>query len=60
MRKAGKNKLKSKSIFNICFILMNLGIEQKIKKIFEMPRNVGFIARFGLLSGLKDEIIYSK
>jgi hypothetical protein len=30
-------------------------IEEKIKKIFEMPSEIGFIARFGLLSGLKEQ-----
>jgi hypothetical protein len=34
-------------------------IEEKIIKIFEMPGEIGFIARFGLLSGLREqEIIY--
>ncbi len=28
-------------------------IEEKVKKIFEMPREIGFIARLGLLSGLR-------
>ena len=36
-------------------------IEEKVKKIFEMPGEIGFIARFGLLSGLREqEIIYIK
>ena len=36
-------------------------IEEKIKKIFEMPGDIGFIAQFGLLSGLREqEIIYIK
>ena len=36
-------------------------IEEKIKKIFEMPGEIGFIAKFGLLSGLREqEIIYIK
>jgi hypothetical protein len=29
-------------------------IEEKVKKIFEMPENIGFIARFGLLCGLRE------
>jgi len=34
-------------------------IEEKVKKIFDMPSEIGFIARFGLLSGLREqEIIY--
>jgi hypothetical protein len=36
-------------------------IEEKVKRIFEMPGEIGFIARFGLLSGLREqEIIYIK
>jgi len=36
-------------------------IKEKVKKIFEMPGEIGFIARFGLLSGLREqEIIYIK
>jgi intergrase/recombinase len=36
-------------------------IEEKVKKIFEMHGEIGFIARFGLLSGLREqEIIYIK
>jgi len=36
-------------------------IEEKVKKIFEMPGEIGFIARIGLLSGLREqEIIYIK
>jgi intergrase/recombinase len=36
-------------------------IEEKVKKIFDMPGEIGFIARFGLLSGLREqEIIYIK
>jgi intergrase/recombinase len=36
-------------------------IEEKVKKIFEMSGEIGFIARFGLLSGLREqEIIYIK
>lgn len=36
-------------------------IEEKVKKIFEMPGEIGFIARFGLLSNLREqEIIYIK
>jgi intergrase/recombinase len=36
-------------------------IEEKVKKIFEMPGDIGFIARFGLLCGLREqEIIYIK
>ena len=30
-------------------------IEEKVKKIFEMPGEIGFIARFGLLSGLREQ-----
>jgi hypothetical protein len=29
-------------------------IEEKEKKIFEMHGEIGFIARFGLLSGLRE------
>ena len=29
-------------------------IEEKVKRIFEMHREIGFIARFGLLSGLRE------
>ncbi|HEX5978873.1 MAG TPA: hypothetical protein VFY68_16435, partial [Nitrososphaeraceae archaeon] len=36
-------------------------IEEKIKKIFEMPGEIGFNARLGLLSGLREqELIYIK
>ena len=36
-------------------------IEEKIKKIFEMPGEIGFTARLGLLSGLREqEIVYIK
>jgi hypothetical protein len=36
-------------------------IEEKVKKIFEMPGEIGFIDRFGLLSDLREqEIIYIK
>ena len=36
-------------------------IEEKVKKIFEMHGEIGFIARFGLLSGLREqEILYIK
>jgi intergrase/recombinase len=36
-------------------------IEEKVKKIFDMPGEIGFIARFGLLAGLREqEIIYIK
>ena len=35
--------------------------EEKVKKIFDMHDEIGFIARFGLLSGLREqEIIYIK
>jgi len=30
-------------------------IEEKVKKIFEMPGDIGFIAQFGLLSGLREQ-----
>ncbi len=36
-------------------------IEEKVTKIFEMHGDIGFIAQFGLLSGLiEQEIIYIK
>jgi hypothetical protein len=36
-------------------------IEEKVKKVFEMPGEIGFIAQFRLLSGLRDQdIIYIK
>lgn len=36
-------------------------IEEKVKKIFEMPGDIGFIARLGLLSGLREqELVYIK
>jgi hypothetical protein len=36
-------------------------IEEKVKRIFEMPGDIGFIARLGLLSGLREgELIYIK
>src|SRR5215212_4667088 len=36
-------------------------IEEKVKKIFEMHGEIGFIDRIGLLSGLREqEIIYIK
>jgi intergrase/recombinase len=36
-------------------------IEEKVKMIFEMSGDIGFIAQFGLLSGLREqEIIYIK
>ena len=36
-------------------------IEEKIKEIFEMLGEIGFIARIGLLSGLREqELIYIK
>jgi len=36
-------------------------IEEKVKKIFEMLGEIGFIARFRLLSGLREQkIIYIK
>jgi hypothetical protein len=36
-------------------------IEEKVKMIFETPGEIGFIAKFGLLSGLREqEIIYIK
>ena len=36
-------------------------IEEKVRKIFEMPGEIGFIARLGLLSGLREqELIYIK
>ena len=36
-------------------------IEEKVIKIFDMPGDIGFIAQFGLLSGLREqEIIYIK
>ena len=42
-------------IFNSNFI------EEKVKKIFDMPVEISFIARFDLLSGLREqEIIYKE
>jgi hypothetical protein len=36
-------------------------IEEKVKKIFEMPGEIGFTARLGLFSGLREqELIYIK
>ena len=36
-------------------------IEEKVKKIFEMPGEIGFTARLGLLSGLREqELVYIK
>jgi hypothetical protein len=36
-------------------------IEEKVKKIFALPGEIGFIARLGLLSGLREqELIYIK
>jgi hypothetical protein len=36
-------------------------IEEKVKKIVMLPGEIGFIARLGLLSGLKEqELIYIK
>ena len=36
-------------------------IEEKIKKIFEIPGEIGFTARLGLLSGLREqELVYIK
>lgn len=45
---------------NIYLVSPNF-IEEKVKKIFDMHGEIGFIARFGLLSGLREqEIIYIK
>ena len=36
-------------------------IEEKVKKIFEIPGELGFTTRIGLLTGLREqEIIYIK
>ena len=36
-------------------------IEEKVKKIITLPGEIGFIARLGLLSGLREqELIYIK
>ena len=36
-------------------------IEEKVKKIINLPGEIGFIARLGLLSGLREqELIYIK
>jgi hypothetical protein len=44
----------------ICLVGPNF-IEEKIKKIFEVPGELGFMIRIGLLSGLREqEIIYIK
>jgi len=44
----------------ICLVNPNF-IEEKVKKIFEMHSEIGSIARFGLLSGIREqEIIYIK
>jgi len=29
-------------------------IKEKVEKVFEMPSEIGFVARLGLLSGLRD------
>jgi|GEM_PF-5797843 len=40
----------------IYFVNLNI-IEEKVKTIFEMPEEIGFIDRFGLLSGLRKQEI---
>ena len=36
-------------------------VEEKVKKIFEIPGEIGFTSRLGLVTGLREqELLYSK